>query len=835
MSLSAYHKKRTFSRTPEPKGEKKDNVGPLTFVVQKHEATRLHYDFRLELDGVLLSWAVPKGPSMNPEDKHMAIHVEDHPMDYASFEGIIPKGNYGAGTVMVWDNGVYGPYDSVERKQAEKLLRAQYEKGHLTFIMLGKKLKGEFALIKTPRMGDDAWLLIKKGDEYASKKDILKEDKSVLTGRSMEQIAKQAEKKQQVWQSKPKNLDLGDAPKADMPHHIRPMLAETVDQPFDKKGWIFETKWDGYRAIAEIQSGNVDLYSRNLQDYNEKFAPVAKALQKFPGSAVLDGEVVVVDKDGKPNFQWLQDYPRSKKGELIYYVFDILYFDGYSLEKLPLLKRKEILRKVLPDLPHVRFSDHIEETGTAFYKQAAKMHLEGVMGKNGESVYRPGVRTSEWLKIKTQKYQEAVIGGFTQPRGGRKHFGSLVLGVFKKGKLEYIGHSGGGFDSDELEAMYRKLQPLVQNDCPFVTKPQTNEPATWVKPVLACEIAFTQWTEGKQMRHPIFIKVLDGTKGAKGTKDTKVFTKEAPSIDEKSEVQIGKQKVELSNLSKVFWPKEGYTKGDLINYYKEVAPVLLPHLKDRPESLLRYPDGVQGEKFFQKNTSNLVAKWIKKTKVHSNSGNKTVEYLLCQDEASLLYMINLGCIDLNPWNSRIKHLEKPDYLIIDLDPEDISFAHVVEVAKEFGKLLEKLHIPGYPKTTGATGIHIYIPLGAQYSYDLARKFAELLCVQVHAKLPEITSMERSPDKRQGKVYLDYLQNSKGQTLASVYSVRAQPGATVSAPLEWNELTSKLHPSQFTIKNIPNRIQKKGDLFKGVLGKGIEMEKALNKLDKLMTE
>ncbi len=837
MSLAKYHKKRKFQKTPEPKGSSQKRSGPLTFVIQKHKASQLHYDFRLELDGVLKSWAVPKGPSLNPEDKRLAMMVEDHPLEYEQFEGIIPKGNYGAGTVMVWDQGVYSPLDAVEREKTEEILKQQLEKGHLTFVLLGKKLKGEFALIKTRMDEENSWLLVKKGDEYASEKDILEQDHSVLTNRSMDEIAKEAEIKDEVWYSKPKGLDLDDVPKEPMPHQVKPMLAETVNEAFDKKNWLFEMKWDGYRTIAEIESGNVKLYSRNNQPFNEKFEEVAKSLAKFPGNAVLDGEVVVVDKDGHPKFQWLQDYPKSKDGELIYYVFDLLYFDGHNLEKLPLLKRKEILKQILPPLAHIKLSDHIEENGTAFFEQAEKLGLEGILAKDAESPYRQGVRTDNWLKIKTSLRQEAVIGGFTEGRGGRKYFGALVLGVYDNGKLRYIGHTGGGFDDKALETMYEKLEALKQDECPFETKPQTNAPVTWVKPKLVCEVRFTGWTQEGQMRHPIFVGLREDKKPAEVEKEKteRVFAKEAPQKEEEKEVRIGKQKLKLTNLSKVFWPKEGYKKGDLINYYWELSEVILRYLKDRPQSLLRYPNGIKGESFYQKDSSTLDASWIKRTKIHSESGDKHIEYLLCQDEASLIYMINLGCIDLNPWNSRVGSLENPDYLLIDLDPEDIGFDKVIKVALTFHELLEKLEIEGYPKISGARGFHIYIPMGARYTYEQVRQFAQLLCTHVHATLPEITSMVRNPKDRQGKVYLDYLQNARGQTLASPYSVRAQPGAPVSTPLKWSEVTEKLHPSQFTIKNVPKRLDSHGDLFKGVLGKGIDMQKILKNLEQVFAE
>lgn len=855
MSLKTYTSKRKFTKTPEPRGKLKKTDGPLTFVIQKHHASRLHYDFRLELDGVLKSWAVPKGPSMNSEDKHLAVMVEDHPIEYASFEGTIPKGNYGAGTVMVWDRGVYMPYDGETREKAEKILREELGKGHLTFILLGEKLKGEFALIKSPHMSDDAWLLIKKGDEYKSKKDILKMDRSVISGRSMEEIA--SNKKGKIWISKTKKLSiagpaarqphfhpqrvtpavglpvsrhphfLDEGNKSKILHHIKPMLAHSFDEAFDRKNWIFELKWDGYRAICEVEKGKVKLYSRNFLDYTKRFASVSDSFKSYPKDMVLDGELVVVDKTGRPQFGLIQDYPEGE-GTLLYYVFDILYYDGHDLVQLPLIKRKELLKEVLPDLPNVRFSDYVLDEGKSFFSITQKLKLEGIMAKNAESEYHIGERSENWLKIRTQKRQEAIICGFTEPKGQRNNFGALILGVYRRGNLRYIGHAGGGFNEQALDSVFKKLQKITQNECPFEEVPLTNGEVTWVRPKLLCEVEFKEWTKGHVMRHPVFIGLRED-KIPKEVIEEKTFSPNPPSDGSTKLVTIGKQKLELSNLDKVFWPKEKYTKADLLKYYTEMADVILLHLKDRPQSMLRWPNGITGESFFQKDASNLNAGWIKRVKIDSESRGEAIEYLLCQDKASLLYLVNLGCIDFNPWSSKIDHLDNPDYGIIDLDPEKTSFKNVVTVALEFRKLFEQLELESFPKTSGKRGLHIYIPMGTKYTYEQVRQFTQLLCIQVQQKLPKITSLVHNPKARQGKVYLDYLRNAKGQTAASVYSVRSYPSATVSTPLKWEEVNSKLDPGKFTIKSVMKRIQKEGDLFKGTLGKGIDIEKILTKI------
>jgi bifunctional non-homologous end joining protein LigD len=835
MSLRDYKVKRKFDKTPEPEGIHKQTTGPLRFVIQKHQASRLHYDFRLELNGVLKSWAIPRGPSLNPQDKRLAVMVEDHPIDYEQFEGIIPKDNYGAGTVMVWDKGVYSPIAFVDREQAQIVLEEQIKAEHLTFILLGEKLQGEFALVKTKNSEENAWLLFKANDEYAKKKDILLQDRSVISGRSLDQIKKQAGAKD-VWyinkaKDTPPLLNITAIPKGSMPHHVKPMLAQTSDQPFTDKEWLFEMKYDGYRAIAEIVSGKVKLYSRNGVSFDEKFSPIVASLKSFPGSAVFDGEVVVVDKQGHPHFQWLQDYPNGHQGELAYFVFDLLHYDGHDLTEQPLYRRKDILKQILPPLPHIVYSDHIVGTGVAMFEQIQKLGLEGIMAKHMQSTYKSGNRTTDWLKIKTQQRQEVIIAGFTKPKGGRKHFGSLIIGIYKEGRLVCIGHVGGGFDDKLLAQIYDKLQPLIQKDCPFDSIPETNAPATWVKPKLLSEITFSNWTTDGQVRHPIFIG-LRGDKDATDATEERYFAKD-PIQKSSKQVRIGKQTLILTNLSKIFWPREGYTKGDVISYYREIAPAILSHLKDRPQSMLRYPNGIDGKNFYQKDAANLDVDWIEKTIIHSESGKKDIAYLLCQNEASMVYLNNLGCIDFNPWSSRVGQLDHPDYLIIDLDPEATSFGTVVETALTTREVLEQLEIPSYVKTSGAKGMHIYIPLGAKYTYVQSRNLAELLCLQVHNKIPAITSMKRNPKDRQGLVYLDYLQNIQGQTLASVYSVRAQPGATVSTPLLWSEVNDRLHPSQFTIRNVQKRLQKHGDLFKEVLGKGITMEKVLSNLTKLI--
>ncbi len=852
MGLTKYKSKRHFKDTPEPAGGK-SRGGSLRFVIQKHAATRLHYDFRLEMDGVLKSWAVPKGPSLSTKDKRLAMMVEDHPYDYKDFEGTIPAGNYGAGTVMVWDEGTYHALETSDPKESQKLLKAGLQKGEIKFFLEGKKLVGGFALIKLKsgfKGNENSWLLIKERDEYVVDTDVTKLDTSAKTDRTLEEIASDVESKE--WTSskaasktsnvKSKTYEIvkevqeyiDQAPKFAMPRDISPMLSTLMEEPFDREGWIFEIKWDGFRAISEIEKGKVKMYSRNQQPFNQLFSPIVKTLEGFNFRAVFDGEVLVLDKAGRSSFQLLQNYQNTGSGNLTYYVFDLLYYEGRDLRSLPLWQRKKILKTILPKAKNIKFSDHIEDEGVAFFHAAQKQNLEGIMGKNSQSDYRVGRRTSDWVKIKTHMRQEAVIVGFTEPRGSRTKFGALILGVYEGKDLKYIGHTGGGFDEKTLKVVHDKLKPLIIDKPAFKDIPKTNAPATWVKPQLVCEVSFTEWTSDGSMRQPIFLGLREDKKASQVVKEEpkdmpNKFSKEKPASGDESKVKISGKELVLTHLEKIYWPKEKYTKGDLIEYYRKISKVMLPYLKDRPENLNRHPNGITGESFYQKNMDHLPPKWAKTQKVHSDSNDKNINYLICQDEATLIYMANLGCIEINPWNSRIKDLEKPDYAIIDLDPEDIGFDKVVESAQAVHEVLEKYGIPSYPKTSGATGLHIYIPLGAKYDHDLSRQFVQLIVTMVNAKLPKITSLERSPKKRQKRVYLDYLQNRKGQTLAAPYSVRPKSGATVSTPLEWKEVNSKLDPKDFTIKNIFKRLDKKGDLFKPVLGKGIDLSKLINKL------
>jgi len=834
MTIRTYNAKRDFQRTPEPAGGKGGRrlAGPLRFVVQKHDASRLHYDFRLELGGALKSWAVPKGPSMRPADKRLAVMVEDHPLDYRTFEGTIPEGNYGAGTVMVWDQGTYEAVGAKTRADTERILADGLRYGRLKFVLHGGKLKGEFTLVKSGR-GPNDWLLIKIADQFAEDRDVTREDRSAVTGRNLEEIATGISRRPRRRRA----LDLSDVPPGKMPHDVAPMLASLVEEPFDRDGWVFEVKWDGYRAIAEVSSDGVQLYSRNQISLAERFGPVVRALEGLGHEAVIDGEVVVVDPAGIGRFQLLQNYQKTGKGTLLYYVFDILYLDGHDLRPLPLLRRKELLARVVSGLPNIQVSEHIEREGIALFRAAETKGLEGIIAKQADSAYLAGRRSRSWLKIKTHRRQEAVIGGFTEPRGSRDHLGALLLGVYENDTLIPIGHTGGGLDSATRRDLRARLEPLETKTCPFHPRPRPNAPVHWVEPLLVCEVSFGEWTDDGVMRHPIFV-------GLREDKPPRLVRRESPIPREPDEpsptpppANLAKPtknhatppNPEFTHLDRVYFPKEGYTKRDLIDYYRTVSPVMLPYLIDRPQSLHRHPNGIEKESFFQKDFGDQVPEWFQTVRVPRSTEQGETHYVLCQDEPSLLYLANLGCIEINPWNSRVGHLDEPDYIVIDLDPEEVSFDRVIEAALAVRRLLDRIGAENCCKTSGKTGLHVYVPLGARYTVDQARQFAELVATVVQHQLPDTTSTLRRPALRRRRVYLDFLQNRTGQTLAAPYSVRPVPGATVSTPLKWSEVRRGLDPAKFTIKTVPRRLDRVGDLWKPVLGRGIDLGACLDRL------
>ncbi|KFF10777.1 ATP-dependent DNA ligase [Chryseobacterium soli] len=614
------------------------------------------------------------------------------------------------------------------------------------------------------------------------------------------------------------------------------MLAKLSEKAFDDEDWIFEIKWDGYRAVADLSHKVPLFYSRNGISFLSKFEKVTKDFSSQKHKMILDGEIVAYDENGKPNFQLLQQIGDNPNLALLYQVFDLLWLNGHSTEEIPLLQRKELLKEALVETDSIKYCDHIPEKGIDFFNQMKKMELEGMIAKKADSLYLENHRSTDWLKIKFTNTEEAIICGFTEPRGSRESFGALILGKYIDGKLIYAGHTGTGFNKESLNLLHERLKKIVAKNAPFETIPKTNMPVTWVQPDLVCEIKYSEITKDGIFRHPVFVAIRED----KNPEDSNEKPKEmkakttTKNAEKEKEVTLNKHTVKLTHQDKIYFPKDGITKGDVVEYYQSVAEYILPYLKNRPLSLNRFPNGIEESGFYQKDAGENIPDWIKTTKVFSESTDKYIDYILCNDKATLAYLNNLGCIDLNPWNSSLPDLEHPDYLVLDLDPsKKNTFDEVIETALKVNEVLQSVKVKGYCKTSGSTGIHIYIPMGGTYDFDQVKDFAHILMKQVNEKLPKTTTLERSLQKRDDKkIYLDYLQNRSGQTLASVYSIRPKEGASVSMPLEWEELKPGLLPINFTIHNALERIKEKGDLFKPVLGKGIDMIKALELLQNL---
>ena len=843
MSLEKYEAKRDFKKTAEPKGGKSDNK-ELRFVVQRHHASRLHYDFRLELDGVLKSWAVPKGPSLNPGDKRLAMMVEDHPYDYQHFEGIIPTGEYGAGIVITWDKGTYTSL-AEDHENDVKELHKGLKAGNLKFRLHGNILNGEFALVKlhNPEKEDDnAWLLIKHKDDYAVTK---KFDSEAFVPDNIKELLNNKEGKVKKL-PKHKLLDV-DLPKAkpedkkkaaktkgdddgkEVSHRrYKPMLAKLEPKIFDDKAWLYEMKIDGYRALG-YTGKDAALISRNGIEFNGKYEKVFEDIKALPKGAVLDGEIVVEDSHGRSVFQDLQNYDSHKnKHALKYYVFDLLQLDGHDLRQLPLIKRKELLKAFVDTFPKetsIFYMEHTLGKGTDMLLKAQKLGWEGVIGKDTQSAYDGGRRSDRWLKFKLQASQEAVICGFTAPKGSRSHFGSLVLGIQQGEDLRYVGNCGTGFNSESLKDLYEEMKPLITDERPFPDKINYHGKVTWVKPQLVCEVFYAEWTEDGSMRHPVF-------KGLRMDKEPDNVLQETPDkqLADETTVTIGRKKVKLTNQNKLYWKKEGISKGELLNYYREIAPYMLPYLKDKALSMRRQPNGIDDPGFFQKDVDEThLPNWVKTEKLHSESNDKDINYIVGNDEATLLYVVNWGSIEINPWLSNYKTPDNPDYVVIDVDPHDVPFTEAVQVALKTKEVFDRMKSKTFIKTSGSKGLHIYCYLGAKYDYDFVKLFAEYAANLVHAELPDITSIERSPAKRPNKTYIDFLQNRRGQTIAAPYSVRPKPGATVSTPLHWKEVNDKLSLADYTIYTLPERLKNIEDPWKDIHKTKADLKKALEYL------
>ena len=825
MSLEEYRRKRVFTRTPEPPAKVEAGAGNQ-FFIQRHSATRLHYDLRLEMDGVLKSWALPNGPTLDPAIKRLAVLVEDHPMDYGNFEGTIPSGNYGAGNVILWDRGSYEWLGAKPPAQ-------QWESGDLKFRLHGQKLMGEFALVRTARGKGKDWLLIKK------------KDFAVREGWDPESDIRS------VLQAPADPSSIEGATKAAMPATLEPMLATPVGGLPSGTGWLYEVKWDGYRALCFIADGKIRMISRRGNAMEKQFAEVADALLDCVNAdtAIIDGEVVAMDENGVPSFQFLQQrtgFSKTVKSEvahpLSFFAFDLIYLNGYDLRSAALIDRRQLLASILLPSETVRYSEHFAGKGEELLQAVRLKGMEGILAKQAQSKYESR-RTGDWLKIKIAAQQDFVICGFIL--GIREPFGSLVLGYYQDGKLVYAGNVGSGFTQASLKSVFEKMQPLITTEPVLTDVPKDVGTVTWVKPELVCVVKFNSWTGDLRLRAPVFQGLRDDAAPQDVVRETNSQPDElpAPSVakreaflpDEATEVTltVERRQLKFTNLKKVFYPADGYTKGDVINFYAAVADLLVPHLQARPLSLKRYPDGIEKEFFFQKAAAASFPEWLHMEEIATSEDSAT-RFVICDDKASLLYLANLGCIDQNPWMSRLGSLENPDFILIDLDPYHCGYDRIVETAQLIRQKLDLVGLRGYPKTTGGNGMHIYVPVQPRYTYSQTRSFAEILARWAGAERPELFTMPRTVASREkGKVYFDWMQNAEGKTISAPYVLRAYPGAPIATPLTWDEVRPGLTPAQFHIGNVLRRFERVGDLFAGVLNQPQEIEPALERMEKLI--
>jgi bifunctional non-homologous end joining protein LigD len=853
--LASYRAKRALERTPEPAGSLSKTpaeAGGL-FVVHKHAARHLHFDLRLEMEGVLRSWAVPKGPSFDTADKRLAVLVEDHPLEYGDFEGLIPEGNYGAGAVIIWDRGRWEPVEDP---------LAGLAKGKLLFDLHGVKLRGRWTLVKLKK-GEKEWLLIKERDAYAVASAPPPWEESVLSGLTVEDLKAGRGPADGIRE----DLERLGAPKREVraeAGHI--MLAEQREQPFTDAGWLFELKLDGYRLLAARENAGARLISRNGNDLSSSFPEVIRALTALPVSRfLLDGEVVSLDETGRPNFQRLQQRAKLTRAvdirraivenPVTFFAFDLLGFEGFDLRPLALAARKEVLRKFLPQGGLIRFLDHFEGEGEVLYEQIQRLGLEGIVAKKSDSTYRSG-RSAAWLKIRTRRTDDFVVVGFTAPKGTRAGFGALHLAQYVNGQLTYSGRAGSGFSDHQLAEVHAELDAMRREGAACGGPVPKERGTTWTEPRLVCEVEFTQWTEEGLLRQPVFLRFRDdkrpedciGGAGGPWGGGAAVGPDEPTEVvipSDEPERSVGKarnllreppkavdRQVSFTNLKKVFWPDEGYTKGDLIDYYRSVGRWILPYLADRPVVLTRYPDGIQGKSFFQKDAPGFVPDWVRTERMWSEQAEREIDYFVCEDESGLLYVVNLGSIPLHVWASRTSSIDRPDWCVLDLDPKGAPFAHVVQVARATHDLCEDIGLPAFVKSSGSSGLHLLIPLSGQCSYEEARSLGELLARVVVAELPEVSTITRQVSRRDGKVYLDYLQNGAGRLLVAPFSVRPLAGAPVSVPLRWDEVNDELDIRSFTIETVPARMRDlKRDPLRAVLTTDPDLSLALERLAK----
>ncbi len=826
--LQKYRAKRDPSRTAEPFSPGPASAGGL-FVVHQHGARHLHFDLRLELDGVLLSWAVPRGPSLDPAEKRMAIHVEDHPIAYGDFEGQIPGGNYGAGGVIVWDRGRWIPIEDPV---------AGMVSGKLLFDLVGYKLRGRWTLVRTKK-APNQWLLIKKPDAAAHLP--APSDASVLSGLTLDELAQGAARAQAMARElAQRGARTGDVDASKLP----PMLAETAQEPFDDPGWLYELKYDGYRLVADKRGNDVTLRYRSGRDVTRVFPEIARAVAAWPCTrALVDGEVVVLDEDAKPSFRRLQpraaleraaDVARASVLEPVtYYAFDLLALEELDLRALPLEARKAVLARLVPGAGPVRYADHVDGAGTALYRQVEALGLEGIIAKDRTSPYRAG-RSDRWLKVRTEITHDFVVVGYNPPeKAGRVGFSALHLAVVRPEGLTYAGRVGTGFDTRTLTSIRALLEPR-RTDGPPCSGPLPSPPekaSVWVRPELVAEVRFLEWTEDGIVRFPVFLRLRDDKRPEECLDprlDAPAHADEAaPPAPPTTTAPSGTERAPLTNGKKLFWPEDGFTKKDLYTYYEAISPWLLPYLRDRPMVVVRYPDGVAGKSFFQKDAPAHAPDWLRTERMWSEEANRELDHFVPDDLDGLRYLANLGAIPFHMWASRVGAREAPDWCVIDLDPKGAPFTQVVEVALRVRALCDDLGVACYPKTSGATGMHVLIPLGARYTYAQCRALAELLARIVAAEAPELATVERRVEARGGRVYLDFVQNGPGKLIVAPFSARPVKGARVSMPLEWREVDAGLDPARYTIITAVERMQALGhDPLRPVLGGGIDLEATL---------
>ena len=851
QGLDAYRAKRTGGATPEPMASTPGPGpgtarGPRMFVVHQHDASRMHWDLRLEIDGVLCSWAVPKEPSMDPDDKRLAVKVENHPLEYVHFEAVIPDGNYGAGPMIAWDRGLFRPLIEPAQGMAD---------GEIKFELYGYKLRGEFTLIHTGKgkrgrqsgRGSNEWLLIKKRDEPAEQflaGGTQLSGTSVLSGLTIVELFERAPRHAQVL------ADLaarGVPKKAIAPGSVEPMLCQTADAPFSSPDWIFELKYDGFRMLAHGGVGQAKLRYRSSLDATERYPELTSAIRALPiPDLILDGEIVILDSEGKPDFHKL-----SSRGQLhrtseiqraalaapvTYVVFDLIGAGGFDLRSLPLVARKAFLQRILPTVGPLRFGDHIPNQGEALLQQVVARGLEGVVAKKANSPYR-SKRSPDWLKLKADPEADFAVCGYTAPKGSRTGLGALHLCVWVDDRWVWAGKVGTGFADKLLAALTQELSAKPRWK-PTFPRPEGSGDAVWVEPELVVQVRYREWLADSSLRFPVFER-LRRDKAAKDCGMPMRTTAEAapkePGPGESLELVIDSQvrELRLTRLDKVFWKDDGITKGQLIDYYRAIAPWILPYLKDRPTVLDRFPDGIDGERFYQKDMPEWIPPWLRTTTLWSEHSQREIHYVLIDDADGLAFVANLASIPIHCWASRISAIERPDWTIVDLDPKNAPREHVVPLALAIHALCEAIGLPNYVKTSGQSGLHVLIPLAGQCTFDQARTLAYLIGLLIERKHPTMATTLRNPAARGGRVYLDWGQNAHGQLLVAPYSVRPVATAPVSMPLVWDEVVPGLDARKFTIKNALERVGSwPGDPCLRVLHDRPDLTSVLDKLSEL---